>query len=552
MAENMYLEIMIGAVLIVIYANERFNSPPNVRASTTAIRYYIASAVYLLIYLISFILLTKYPYLLVKLNLITPTVADTNKTQSATPIIIAMVLSLLVPKIPLISNLDEKLKKFLHRLADIPFEAIRLSQELQAGQYQIPGGVDPEHEHVKKLYKELEAQGFQQPVQIAKSKMPVMVTWLNTVSLMILLRGWESSNQFAAFVQERAGQLARIKDHYLRLSSLVHNAYTLSQEMDKHKPLHGELSDVLKNVTNKFDTDLIREQKAMYSEMCDFVSHGLLKTCIMKSSRAKAVKNMGFQEISLGNATGLSVNCTISLFGMLLVLVLVNFILFQPSYTNSPLLPNRTGVLLMITMIVSIYSTAVICAVLPKQCWPLFRRNHENPHPGLGYVLSGLMAVAASMFISLAFKSLLFAMDPAINGFTAPFLKAWENFTTSAYPWLTMAFVCTVSLAFLIDWSHPKWIRPRWLRIVDALLEAVVLVAAVSLVHWWLSGLVAMDNFSGRLPALSDLTRVAFLIGFVLGYFVPNWYRVSEQHDAEKTEADNCEMHPEAALKRVA
>jgi hypothetical protein len=66
--DNLQIEILIGAILITIYAHERFNTPPNVRASTTAVRYYVASVIYLMIYLITFYLLTKYPFLLTKLD----------------------------------------------------------------------------------------------------------------------------------------------------------------------------------------------------------------------------------------------------------------------------------------------------------------------------------------------------------------------------------------------------------------------------------------------------------------------------------------------------
>ena len=114
--------LVLGALLIFIYATERFNTPRTIRASTTAGRYYSAATIYLLIYLLTFYVFSKYPHLLkVLIN-----DADVQKQMSAmdssnTPIFVAMIFSLLVPKVPLISELDNRLRIFLHRLASIPY-----------------------------------------------------------------------------------------------------------------------------------------------------------------------------------------------------------------------------------------------------------------------------------------------------------------------------------------------------------------------------------------------------------------------------------------------
>ena len=56
--------MLLGGLLIFIYATERFNTPRTIRASTTAGRYYSAATIYLLIYLVTFFLFSKYPHLL--------------------------------------------------------------------------------------------------------------------------------------------------------------------------------------------------------------------------------------------------------------------------------------------------------------------------------------------------------------------------------------------------------------------------------------------------------------------------------------------------------
>lgn len=551
MGGHLYIEILVGAILITIYAHERFNTPPNVRASTTAARYYLASFIYLMVYLVSFILFTKYPYLLEQLKIVEPPKGDLSKAEQSTPIVIAMVLSLLVPKIPLISSLDSRLRKFLHRLAAIPFEAIRLSRELQECDYKIPGNQDAGHEHTLKVFLNLKEQGFEEPQSLFESDLPFMKTWISLTSMLIQLNGWESSTQFSVFVLERAGQLERIKDHYTRSSKLVHSAFVLNQEMEKHKELNNELNDIFRDVTNKFTADMNNELKSVYSEMCDFISHGMLKTCFMGSSRARTLNAMGFDGIRFTNQPGLSINSTITLFGILLVLILINFILFQPKDAVGKGGLDSTGMLLMIIMIVSIYAASVICAVLPKQFWISFRSSDRHDYPVAAYVASGIMAVLASLIINLCFKTLLFAHDPNINGFVAPFVLAWKNFYTSSYPWLAMSFVCTVTLAFLIDWQHPKWIKEKWQRVADGIVQAAALVGAVFLVHWWLAGLVNTAKFDGHLPDIVQVIRLSAVIGSVLGYLVPTWYRRSARFEAEQAMMDTNGEVSVARLKRV-
>lgn len=503
------IEILFGVFLIVIYALERFNSPPTIRASTTAGRYYAASFVYLLIYLMTFYIFTKYPQLLNYLNL-SPEITEDSPIKSAnsTPVFVAMLLSLLLPKVLFFSELDARLRRFLHRLAAIPYEAIRLSKEIQQTRFQIPESIKP------LLVHELVGQGFDLTEVETDSKDAVIQRWINISSLMLQLEEWEISNQFSTFVHDRNGQYERIKERYKRLTTMTHNEITLNQQASEQPKL-----EALQDAVIQFRTNLHEEQNAMFSEICDFISHGILKTCFRYGSRANTLQNMGFQNFVKNDVKGLSVNHTIALFGLLLALVLINFIIFRPPDSNVE------RILLMITMIVSIYSAAVICAVFPKQRWIFFQHEKTKYYPSIGYMASGLLAISASIFISLFFKALIFASDPEVNGINTPFSKAWENFTTDSYPWLIMSFVTAVTTAFLIDWRHPRWLRERWQRITEAGIQAIMLVIAAMLVHWWLTDLSVHEQFSGRVPDLGSVLRVSSIIGFVLGYFVPTWYR---------------------------
>lgn len=512
-------KILYGALLIVIYAAERFNTPPTIRTSTTAGRYYAAATVYLLVYLTTFYVFTKYPKLLGLVMELFDINIDTSKAEVGSSdtglILVALLLSLLVPKIPVISEIDTRLRRFLHRLAAIPYEAIRLSKEIQHSRYWVPSSVRDS------LVDELEEQGFQH--KTIDSHDPVIQGWVTIISLITQLKAWDHSHQFAIFVQERSGQFERIKEHYARLSRMARNAVALSDQANAQPELKA-----LQDASNKFRSNLHSEQQALLREICDFISHGVLKTCFRYGSRQKMMNDMGFLDVGKDSSLGLSVNQTVMLFGLLLALVLGNFILFRP--------PDAGGerLLLMVTMIVSIYSAAVICAVAPKQRWSFFQYNQTDYYPTAGYLLSGLMAVITASAISVFFKTLIFVASPEVDEFAAAFPRAWNQFTSESYPWLTMAFVTAVSTAFLIDWRRPSWIPARLSRFLDGVFQAAFLTMAASLVHWWLSSLSASGNFGGRVPDLGTVMRNSAIVGFTLGFFVPTWYwsHTSSEKDA--------------------
>ena len=514
---NVDIEVLFGAFLIVIYGAERLNTPATIRASTTAGRYYAASFVYLLIYLATFYVFTKYPRLVELLNLDGAEVGATGiDPGGSTTVLVAVLLSLLVPKVPVVSDVDARLRRFLHRLAAIPYEAIRLSKEIQHSRYAVPA-VSREA-----LIQEMEEQGF--PAEALHSEDPTIRRWIGIASLITQLKAWAHSNRFGVFVHERSGQFERINEHYGRLVKMARNAASL-EEQARAAPESAALQDAAK----AFRHNLHTAQRALLAEICDFISHGVLKTCFRHDCRQRSLREMGFLDVEDESDVGLSVNQTVLLFGLLLALVLANFLLFRP--------PNAEGerVLLMIAMIVSIYSAAVICAVVPKQYWRLFQYQ-GHAYPSAGYLLSGIMAVIVSTIISLFFKALVFAGTADAAGGSS-LVTAWNHFFSDSYPWLTMAFAAAVSTAFLIDWERPTALPPRYHRIADGVLQAVFLMAAAGLVHWWLTSLSATEGFGGRVPDLGSVLRTTGLVGFTLGFLVPTWYRSSARRGVPEASA---------------
>lgn len=504
--------MILGALLIFIYATERFNTPRTVRASTTAGRYYSVATIYLLVYLLTFYIFSKYPHflqLLIDDASVKEKMREMNSTN--TPIFVAMIFSLLVPKIPLISTLDQRLRAFLHRLASIPYEAIRMSKEVQAMPFEIPAAIRAELRH------EVEERNFPVQVDAAENGDAIVRGWMNIAALIIQLRQWERTNPFASFTQERSGQLERIHERYLRLCAATTNAYTLCQQA-KSQPDIPALQDAAAG----FSRNLRADEKSLHGEICDFISQAILTNCYRMQTRRATLEKMGFLASDNMAEEGLSVHQGVTLAGLLMMLLLTSLILFSPGANDR----NIEHLLLRATMIVSIYSASVFFAVFPKSRWSFFQYRDGQFYPVASYVLAGIMAMFASMLINLSFRTLINLGNDNVSGVSMSLQLAWGRFSTLGYPWITMSFIATLSMAFLIDWNLPESLGARTQRFCKAILLMVILLGATQLVYLWLQTLYAQTRITLPVQLPSVMSNSA-IIGWVLGYFVPAWFRRS-------------------------
>ena len=505
------IEILFGIVLITIFAFERFNTPSNVRASTTAGRYYLSIFLYLLIYLVTFLVFTNYPGAVQSLrNMVSASEIDIQQMLGglfdptrSTPIFVALVLSLLVPKLPIVTRLDERLRKFLHKLALIPYEAIRRSHDLQSMQLSIP------QEDRAAVIKELLPLGFDQAEIDFDSEDQLFRDSLKIVHLLLCIRGWDRQAQFLEFMQTRRDQLNRLEDHFDRYLAMIKNLIELERQIEQNPEI-----DALRETQANFRINMQVEYKAMLSDICDFVSHAILACCLTSGNMTRITTELGFiEDRRKKSRLGRTVNQSLTLFSLLLLFVLTSFILLIGTRGD------LERVLLIGTMIVSIYSAALVCALAPKQAWGLFKPQ-EDYYPVAGYLLSGLMAMACSLVISLFFKTLIFAKEEEISGLVAPLTLAWEDFSTVSYPWILLSLVTAISTAFLADWKVLDGGTDLKRRALDAVVQATVLVIVSMIVYLWL-----IDIRFTRVPSIGALAINSGGIGLLIGFFVPSWYR---------------------------
>ena len=150
-----YVEIALSAIVIVVFAVDRFKAPPSdpkdgvvpyriSGSTTTAASYYTVLSLYGAIALGVFAFLLLSPQAVDRLVATTPEIGESIPpwARQSPPLLVALILTVLLPKIPILSRMDEWFRTKLQRMAAIPHEVRRLSAELR----RVPFRVSAERE----------------------------------------------------------------------------------------------------------------------------------------------------------------------------------------------------------------------------------------------------------------------------------------------------------------------------------------------------------------------------------------------------------------------
>jgi hypothetical protein len=504
----------LGIALILMYSFDRFNTPPSNRALTTAARYYTSASVYMLIYLLAYSILLYYPDLmnwLLKMASENLTIPDSLPTA----VVGAILLSIVIPKLPGFAKIDSRVRKFLQTLAAIPLQAYNLSGDIKKAKYSIP------EKWTEKVTKTMREIGFKRRDLVFEDTDTAEFLWTKITALYLQIKAWEEDDRFLAFFKERNDQFKRLEDRYKRLRFMALNCFSLSKQIagdEREDNMIKSVKQVNSNFRDQAD-DLLKE-------ICNFISQGTLKCQLTRASRSRELKNMGFIMPVDSTSSSLIVQNVAIVSIILIVLLLMNFIIIAPDTW-----PGREQTLLMVTMIVSIYALSVYCAIYAKEKFASFKRKKDGKPLADRYILTGVAAVCLGIIVNLIFKTLIYVRGPA-DLFSA-IGEAWSDFSKYSYPWMLMAFVTASTTSFLADYGSPEKISDRLWRLLQATIQAVLTAMAGFLILWWLRDIYPETR---KVPERIAVLSVSLAVGFIIGYIIPHWYRGVHAKESELSE----------------
>ena len=529
-----YVEIALSAVVIVVFAVDRFRALPSdprdggvpyriSRSTTTAASYYTAVSLYGAVALGVFAFLLLSPQALDRLVETAPGIGDAIPpwARQSPPLLVALILTVLLPKIPVLSSMDEWFRRHLQRMAAIPHEVRRLSAELRRTPFRVSA------ERRQELMDAMVAKGFEASDVLFEDGTAPQHFWTKLSMLMHELDGWEADERFTSYVLTYPNEFTALRLRYEALVPRATKCFSMLRELttDPEPTKKG-------GAVYAYRDDLVHEIEALLKDVYEAVSNAVLLCELTQRARVSQLIRLGFC-LDPEPPRRLTLNELLGLFTGMTAVYAIGFVTMQRHHGGGRGLDVQSFVLAL--LIAAIYCVAVWCAIAPKVRWRFARRSPTTGRPWGWYLLSGLMAATTGTVIGYLSNLITYHGDV---------VKAWELYWQTS-PWAIMTFVTAYALAFLADdepmEGYGGLLAASRLRWVEGVALTLVMVAAAWLVHELLLGAhetalelrASKPNMLVRpVRSLREIEMLTVIIGFAIGSLVPSWYRAAPAEPA--------------------
>src|SRR5262249_15222274 len=194
-AMSVGIEVILGALFVLLNAVHRFNTPPTNRSSTTAARYYGATLSYGLLLIGTYLLFVFFPFLVEKAQVGAHVPKEARWAgELSEPLLIALLLTILMPTLPILEPLDDWIRKGLQNMAAIPHEARRLAAEIRKAPFAVPARWQV------RVRDELARHAFDPADAVFDEAEVPHGIWTKLTVLILHLNDLESDRRFTAFM----------------------------------------------------------------------------------------------------------------------------------------------------------------------------------------------------------------------------------------------------------------------------------------------------------------------------------------------------------------
>lgn len=492
------------SLCVAFYAHERFTNPP-VRAMTTAVQYHVAWLGYLVSTLILFAALSAVLESAEALKFVahlTGGALSEDAEKLPAPFLAALFLTTLLPRLPVLKNLDGRIQQFFRDLGEIPYKALSLSWRLRNESFRMTDSVR------EKVCDRLTAIGIEDARAMAE--MPADATesiWVKLVALVVQLEEEAESNRRPRFKRHQEQSYDHIQKAFARLADVASVVFHMKGE----QPL----------LAKKFRSDC----RELLREVTDFISRGMLQSEYGLGRAYRALARWGFEELEHDQPSRcISVHQIIEIVLALLVWLFLFFLFVGGRAVDGD--AAVAEVLMKASAIALILGAAIACAIYPKCVFTrAANRAPDRARPWGFYVLSAMLAVVCWLLINTV--RLWLDGAPSFNG-DEP--NSIVRQLSDKRPWILMSMVTAFFTAFMADNDPMRWkvseTTARWL---EGLAMAVILAITMYVVTRWLSEFRPMRP--ERIPMMLGSAGV---VGFIIGFFAPTSFRRIPQRQQEK------------------
>ncbi|RZI40489.1 hypothetical protein EGT07_22875 [Herbaspirillum sp. HC18] len=500
---------LFGSVVVLLYAIDRFETPVPARGTTTFTRYWVARTGYVASLFLLYLLLAgaftdAESILKMILNGTSPKTLGVDMTEIPGPLFAALMLTSLLPHVPYLKNVDELVKRWFQRLGNIPLEVRALSRQLQYTRVMISPQM------AATLRDVLDELGIRKEWLTTREN-TLKHKWARIAALYASVVQWNRHPAFMRYLAEHGTEFDDILKRVQAIRELDENTLAaLSQDAGPMQPWRKRM---------------VEELGSLQQALCDFIAGALLQEGRSRRQRQVLLSELGF-EAAPKPIQRLTAHDIFLVGGIIFLMMLFTTLILNQNFTATDLASNIS--MRVMFMVPVIYCVAIVAAIYPKAFWPFADIQQVGYRPIMGYVVSGLLAMAAAFMIQLLFRY----VQGGLAAMIAPgsFMKAFRT-NLDRWPWMLMNFLMTIAIAWAAD-NHAlsKEKVPSWLRMS----ETLGLAAICGALQWvTLQLLLAFSTNPARWDGkVGKMILTSTLVGGIIGFFVPHYYRARGNAEA--------------------
>lgn len=507
---------IVGGCLVFLYAHGRFHTPKTNVGSTTLFHFHCAACLYygaqVVLFCFLSVVLSNTPEILDAMNLAGTFDADKIKGFSS-PILAALLMTALLPNVPLLSKVDAWMLELFQDLGKIPREVRWWRDHLTTEELRIPK--DAAEAIRKKLAADPRFSAIKEEDLRFEDDESPQYRFTRLIYLMNVVESFSvSSGKYPRVLEDFAEEYVAVRQQFEQAILTARRRF----DVMAGSSAAAEAAPALVELKHSF-----REQcERTYRDICQLLARGILMSEPTRLDRGRKLEALGFSSFEETSAK-LDVNQILTVLSVVFVIIFAGIALLEGQ-------GKMTRALNVAVVAAVIYGAAIVCALAPKVAWRSADIASTGRRPVWAYVISGLAGGGCAIVLGVMYKSLM------LDG---RFVDAVRNLHFS-WPWYLITICAAAALAFLSDnWGGRSTREPRWGRYVEGVGLALLLSGAFFLARAMVGEILTVASETGRYtPAVLEqigvqpdripdyrFVWVTAPLGFVLGVLVPSWYR---------------------------
>lgn len=509
-----YVDFLLGAVFVGLYAIDRINNPKVNMDNTTVQRYWVMVLLYAFASIMMFILaaiVLKH----VGIDLVKPFLPGIDfNSKLSPPLLTALFMTVLLTKVPGLSKLDEAIRVEFRRRASMSSIASNLSHILESSPLNLSDA------RRKEIIKALQEKDIERKDVMFENNNSPQYLWTRITVLLQSMKSWETDATYRSFIDRFRDDWNTIIEQCETHETKAIRCFRLGCVAGKDE----KLISALKDCRNHYYEQLT----SLYTQLCDFMGRGIAHSQRSPEARRAALVAIGIDaRVNVGYTIHQITMVFLMTLGIVIVLpLLIDHVSTLLQVGNDPTANNQRLIESYMFKIAVSYACAGLVALrLHYRLGNSAQSSHTRPWGR--YLLAGLLAVILSIFAGFIIDWLALSLD---IGRHKDLVAISKNFVTSSWVYQIRVLVLGFVLSYLLDTSIQKNLRRRqWI-------EMFITAVAMLVVGYVILSYINSPDMQTKIPYSLDPFRFltsSVILGALIGYWLPTSSRMAQEQNPD-------------------